>query len=223
MSRSWFRVSIRIFSVFLLIAGLVAGVYIGVTRHTSDAAATKAAREASHERALDALDRVSRDASRAARDYKLRGDAASRAKRKADAAGKDAADRAAAADKSLVDKPKPSPSSAPIGPIPASCRAYSGNKAIGCKLMLDWGFGLDQMPCLEKIWDHESGWNEHAQNPSSGAYGIPQALPGDKMAQYGDDWRDNPATQIKWGLDYVKGRYDSPCGAWSSWQANGWY
>lgn len=221
MSRSWIRVSLRVFSVFLLVAGLVAGVYIGVTRHAADAAAARAANESAHERALDALDRVSRDASRTARDYKLRGDAANLAKRKADAAGKDAADRAAAADKSL--KKKPSPSSSPIGPIPASCKAYSGNKAIGCKLMLDWGFKLDQMPCLENIWDKESGWNEHAQNSSSGAYGIPQALPGDKMAEYGDDWRDNPATQIKWGLDYIKGRYDSPCGAWSYWQANGWY
>jgi hypothetical protein len=62
----------------------------------------------------------------------------------------------------------------------------------------------------------------NASNPS-GAYGIPQALPGDKMAVYGDDWQTNPTTQIKWGLNYIAGRYSTPCGAWSFWQSNGWY
>ncbi|MFF3247564.1 transglycosylase SLT domain-containing protein [Streptomyces sp. NPDC002870] len=81
----------------------------------------------------------------------------------------------------------------------------------------------DQFQCFSNIVDHESTWNYRAQNPSSGAYGLVQALPGSKMASAGDDWQTNPATQIKWGLNYMNSRYDSPCGAWSFWQANHWY
>lgn len=110
-----------------------------------------------------------------------------------------------------------------VGPIPASCAAYTGNRAIGCKLLLDWGFALDQMPCLDKLWTKESGWTTTSTNKSSGAYGVPQALPGSKMSKYGDDWRTNPATQIKWGLDYIKGRYSTPCGAWSFFLSHNWY
>ncbi|WP_374109075.1 tachylectin-related carbohydrate-binding protein [Streptomyces sp. CC228A] len=77
--------------------------------------------------------------------------------------------------------------------------------------------------CLEKLWDKESGWRWNASNPSSGAYGIPQSLPGSKMGTAGADWQTNPLTQIKWGLGYVDGRYGSPCGAWRFFQANNWY
>ncbi|GHF86866.1 transglycosylase SLT domain-containing protein [Streptomyces filamentosus] len=80
-----------------------------------------------------------------------------------------------------------------------------------------------QFQCFSNIVDHESTWNYRAQNPSSGAYGLVQALPGSKMASAGADWQTNPATQIKWGLSYMNGRYGSPCGAWSFWQANRWY
>ncbi|AWK11185.1 transglycosylase domain-containing protein [Streptomyces spongiicola] len=81
----------------------------------------------------------------------------------------------------------------------------------------------DQFQCFSNIVDHESTWNYRAQNPSSGAYGLVQALPGSKMASAGADWQTNPATQIKWGLSYMNDRYGSPCGAWSFWQANRWY
>ncbi|MEV5973840.1 transglycosylase SLT domain-containing protein [Streptomyces sp. NPDC051921] len=81
----------------------------------------------------------------------------------------------------------------------------------------------DQFQCFSNIVDHESGWNYTATNASSGAYGLVQALPGSKMSTAGADWRTNPATQIKWGLSYMNGRYGSPCGAWSFWQANHWY
>jgi hypothetical protein len=108
-------------------------------------------------------------------------------------------------------------------PVPSSCGEYSGNRALGCALLLEAGFGLDQMPCLEKLWTKESGWNERARNASSGAYGIPQALPGSKMAEYGSDWETNPVPQIKWGLNYIANRYGDPCGAWSFFQANNWY
>ncbi|HEY9330038.1 MAG TPA: transglycosylase SLT domain-containing protein [Streptomyces sp.] len=81
----------------------------------------------------------------------------------------------------------------------------------------------DQFQCFSNIVNHESSWNYRASNPSSGAYGLVQALPGSKMASAGADWQTNPATQIKWGLNYMDSRYGSPCGAWSFWQANHWY
>ncbi|WP_455352721.1 aggregation-promoting factor C-terminal-like domain-containing protein [Streptomyces sp. SYSU K217416] len=81
----------------------------------------------------------------------------------------------------------------------------------------------DQFQCFSNIVTRESTWNYRAENPSSGAYGLVQALPGTKMASAGADWRTNPATQIKWGLNYMDDRYGSPCGAWSFWQANHWY
>ncbi|GAA2589886.1 hypothetical protein GCM10010399_20000 [Dactylosporangium fulvum] len=113
--------------------------------------------------------------------------------------------------------------SAPKYPVPSSCDVYTGNKKIGCAVLVGTGFGLDQMPCLEKLWQKESGWNHTAQNRSSGAYGIPQALPGSKMATVGADWKTNPETQIRWGLGYIKGRYKTPCAAWSHSQSTGWY
>ncbi|MGP4005727.1 transglycosylase SLT domain-containing protein [Streptomyces sp. 4N124] len=81
----------------------------------------------------------------------------------------------------------------------------------------------DQFQCFSNIVDHESGWNYKAVNPSSGAYGLVQAYPGSKMSSAGADWQTNPATQIKWGLNYMNDRYGSPCDAWAFWQANGSY
>ncbi|WP_030326577.1 transglycosylase SLT domain-containing protein [Streptomyces sp. NRRL B-3229] len=80
-----------------------------------------------------------------------------------------------------------------------------------------------QFQCFSNIVNHESTWNYLAVNAASGAYGLVQSLPGNKMASAGADWRTNPATQIKWGLGYMNGRYGSPCGAWSYWQAHGNY
>jgi hypothetical protein len=107
--------------------------------------------------------------------------------------------------------------------IPASCGAYSGNRAIACALLPTYGFSLSQMPALDKLWQKESGWNHKASNPSSGAYGIPQALPGSKMGTIASDWRTNPATQIKWGLGYVKSRYGTPNNAWAHFLSHNWY
>jgi hypothetical protein len=106
---------------------------------------------------------------------------------------------------------------------PAGCAQYSGNQMIACQLLPSFGFSTSEMSALVPMWSRESGWSASAENPSSGAYGIPQALPGDKMASVASDWRTNPATQIKWGLDYIKSRYGTPSAAWSFWQANGWY
>ena len=86
-----------------------------------------------------------------------------------------------------------------------------------------FGYGADQFSCFDWIIKHESNWNVHATNPSSGAYGLPQSLPGNKMATVASDWRDNPATQIIWGAKYMKDRYGSPCAAQSYWQGHGNY
>lgn len=90
-------------------------------------------------------------------------------------------------------------------------------------LMPQFGFGADQFGCLDSLWTRESQWNPAAHNPSSGAHGIPQSLPGSKMASAGPDWETNPATQITWGLGYIQDRYGSPCGAWAHSESHGWY
>jgi uncharacterized protein YabE (DUF348 family) len=96
-------------------------------------------------------------------------------------------------------------------------------RAIGQELAAGRGWTGDQWQCLDSLFQKESGWNPSAQNKSSGAYGIPQALPGSKMGTVAADWQTNPATQITWGLNYIAGRYGTPCGAWSHSQSTGWY
>jgi len=86
-----------------------------------------------------------------------------------------------------------------------------------------FGYGDDEYSCFNNIIIRESKWRIDATNPRSGAYGIPQALPGSKMASAGSDWRTNPATQIIWSLGYMKDRYGSPCAAWSFKRSRGWY
>ena len=86
-----------------------------------------------------------------------------------------------------------------------------------------YGYGSSQFSCFNNIIMRESMWKINATNPSSGAYGIPQALPGSKMATIASDWRTNPATQIIWGIEYMKDRYGSPCGAWGFKSSHGWY
>lgn len=99
----------------------------------------------------------------------------------------------------------------------------SGSKAIAAQMVTERGWSASEFTCLESLWQKESGWNHTAENRSSGAYGIPQSLPGNKMASAGEDWQTNPATQIKWGLGYIADRYGSPCNAWQASQAKGWY
>jgi len=96
-------------------------------------------------------------------------------------------------------------------------------QAIAYDLVLARGWDEQQYACLVALWNRESHWNVYAHNPTSGAYGIPQALPGEKMASVGDDWRTNPRTQIRWGLGYIEGRYGTPCAAWESSESRGWY
>ncbi len=108
-----------------------------------------------------------------------------------------------------VSAPAPNPGS-------AQSIAYNMLPSFGFSQSSQWG-------CLLNIWNRESGWNYQAENPYSGAYGIPQALPGSKMATAGADWQTNPATQIKWGLGYIQSIYGTPCGAWNFELANGYY
>lgn len=96
-------------------------------------------------------------------------------------------------------------------------------RAIAQTMVADRGWGADQFACLDSLWQKESGWNVTADNPSSSAYGIPQALPGSKMASAGADWQTNAATQITWGLGYISGRYGTPCAAWQHSQAKNFY
>ncbi|WP_225821052.1 transglycosylase SLT domain-containing protein [Streptomyces naphthomycinicus] len=102
---------------------------------------------------------------------------------------------------------------------PAQAAPASSAQSIAHQMIPD----AAQFNAFSKIVEHESGWNPAATNSSSGAYGLVQALPGSKMASAGSDWKTNPATQIKWGLDYMNSRYGSPVKAWNFWQANGWY
>ncbi|WIE74451.1 transglycosylase SLT domain-containing protein [Curtobacterium sp. MCSS17_007] len=95
-------------------------------------------------------------------------------------------------------------------------------QAIAQQMVAARGWGADQYNCLVSLWNKESGWRVNAYNPS-GAYGIPQALPGSKMATAGADWQTNPATQITWGLNYISGVYGTPCGAWGHSVSHNWY
>jgi hypothetical protein len=128
---------------------------------------------------------------------------------------------AAAAKAAEVRKPTAS-SSVPTAPAAASASAAEA-QAIARGMLGSRGWGDDQFSCLVSLWHKESGWNAQAMNRSSGAYGIPQALPGSKMASAGADWQTNAATQISWGFGYIAGRYGTPCSAWSHSQSVGWY
>jgi uncharacterized protein YabE (DUF348 family) len=105
---------------------------------------------------------------------------------------------------------------------PGFVTTATGNQKIAADMLVSRGWGEDQFSCLVSLWTKESGWRTDAANPS-GAYGIPQALPGDKMASVGADWQTNPATQITWGLNYIAGVYGTPCAAWGHSQATNWY
>lgn len=136
---------------------------------------------------------------------------------------------------SVYVKPKPTPTPEPVVEAAESATPATGwappfvtpdpgsAQAIAYQMVLARGWGDDQFACLVALWNKESGWRVNAYNASSGAYGIPQALPGNKMASAGADWETNPATQIAWGLGYIGGRYGSPCGAWGHSQSVGWY
>ena len=129
-----------------------------------------------------------------------------------------------------VATPEPKPTQSSSGGSSGGSTNYgptvpaSESQAIAAQMISARGWGDEQFTCLVKLWDKESGWRVNAENSSSGAYGIPQSLPGNKMAAAGDDWRTNPATQISWGINhYIAPRYGTPCAAWEHSQAKNWY
>ena len=101
--------------------------------------------------------------------------------------------------------------------------AYGDPRDIARAMIGDYGWSSTEFTCLDQLYISESGWDVNADNPTSSAYGIPQALPGEKMASAGADWRTNPATQIEWGLGYIRDVYGTPCSAMSFKSGNGWY
>ncbi|MDX2375205.1 lytic transglycosylase domain-containing protein [Microbacterium sp. LRZ72] len=157
----------------------------------------------------------------AAEKKKAEEEAAEEARREAEAAAEAAAqaEAEAAAETEAAEASSPAPAPAPV--------VASGNPGAAQEtargMLSSFGWGGDQFSCLVSLWNKESGWRVEAYNASSGATGIPQALPGSKMASAGSDWQTNAATQIRWGLGYIDGRYGSPCAAWSHSQSVGWY
>lgn len=127
--------------------------------------------------------------------------------------------------RSAADPTKLVALSAEAGPAMTQAEDASDRdpREVGRLLLAEQGFGEGQWSCLDSLWTKESGWQVDADNPTSSAYGIPQSLPGSKMASAGDDWETNPATQIRWGLGYIEDRYGTPCSAWAHSQANNWY
>ena len=140
-----------------------------------------------------------------------------------------ASKRAEAAAKKAAAAQSPAATQTPAAAQPsqtatATVPAASGSPQQIAEAMLgSFGWSASQFSCLDPLWAHESGWSVSAYNAGSGAFGIPQALPGSRMASAGPDWQTDAATQIRWGLEYIKGTYGSPCGAWAHEEATGWY
>jgi hypothetical protein len=207
----------RVLAAAILLFGVAGGAYVGQERDTGATGAEQAATVTAEVQMLQRMAEVRERTDRGGRS--------------AIGAAESTAGEPVGRGEVVATSPAPEPEPAsdppagnpPSTSVPASCSEYDGNRATGCALLLEWGFSLDQMSCLDNLWTRESGWNHLAENPSSGAYGIPQSLPGNKMAEYGDDWRTNPVTQIQWGLSYIENRYGTPCSAWSFFQANNWY
>jgi hypothetical protein len=179
------------------------GVTHALASSATDAATARAAQAAA-------------DAAKAAADQAARAAADAAAQAAADAAAQAAADvaaRQAEADRVARDAQRQAVADAAKGDPRATARA----------MLAGFGWSDSQFSCLNSLWTKESGWNPSATNPSSGAYGIPQSLPASKMATAGADYRTNPATQIRWGLTYIKSSYGSPCSAWAHSQAVNWY
>lgn len=117
----------------------------------------------------------------------------------------------------LVDKEDPLTFDPAVFLFPHGTASNKANEALGKELAAEIGWTGAEWDCLDQLWIGESGWDETAENKSSLAYGIPQSLPPEKMAVYGDDYRTNPVTQIRWGMDYIARRYGTPCVAWTLW------
>lgn len=230
------RYGVRSAAVAMLMAGVGGGVYLSQDRaHADDSAAAQAAWEANRAEELYLKDRHREyteltaslhDSSRAAaaRAAKTAEDEAKRARTANDAVTRKKKEQQQAAANAQAEKDKANAAIKPYdGPVPSSCASYTGHRKTGCSVMVGQGFAVSEFGCLDKLWTRESGWNPKADNPTSDAYGIAQANPGSKMASVADDWQTNPATQVIWGLGYIKGRYGTPCAALTHSNNSGWY
>ena len=145
------------------------------------------------------------------------------------AAAKAAAAKAAAAKAAALKSAEQAAAARKAAAKPAqraqsAVTAPSGSpEQIAQQMLSQFGWSSSQFSCLQPLWEHESGWSVTAENPASGAYGIPQSLPASQMSSAGGDWQTNAATQIRWGLTYIQGRYGSPCGAWAHEESDNWY
>jgi hypothetical protein len=225
--RLWNRAGLyRSLGALVLVGGIAGGVAVAADGPSREPAK---ASNAADSRPLNVADLERQDAERAEAERAAR----DTAQRKADEAAVAAAEQVKKSASPSVSKSTAAGGGKPVPAGPASCDVgnfkspNAGNKSTGCKLLSEFGFGLDQMGCLEKLWIKESQWSITAHNSGSGAHGIPQALPESRLADTsqggGADYRTNPATQIRWGLTYIKKRYGQPCGAWSHSQSTGWY
>jgi pyruvate/2-oxoglutarate dehydrogenase complex dihydrolipoamide acyltransferase (E2) component len=179
----------------------------GLAKSAQDLKAAEAAARVAARRQAAARQEARQEARKAARAAAVKAAAVKAAAVKA-AAARAARQQQAAAAPAAVAQPA-TPSGSP--------------QQIAAGMLGSYGWSSSQFSCLQPLWNAESGWNVSATNTSSGAYGIPQALPGSKMASAGADWQTDAATQIRWGLGYIRSVYGSPCGAWSHEQAYGWY
>ncbi|RNE66693.1 aggregation-promoting factor C-terminal-like domain-containing protein [Cryobacterium tepidiphilum] len=179
------------------------------------------------EKTQDATKKVqaaAKEADRKAAVAKAKAEAAAKAKAEAEARAAEEAAAAEAAAEQESSSDSSSGSSSDYSAPPASSVSSGDARSIARSMASSqYGWGDDQFQCLNSLWERESGWSVSAYNASSGATGIPQALPGNKMASYGSDWQTNPATQIAWGLNYISGSYGTPCAAWGHSESVGWY
>jgi Tfp pilus assembly protein PilX len=235
---------VRIFAVGVLVTGVGVGLTAGYLTKTGDTLTVRESAAAQELKGQETLELPPPNTNNpqplpaGARSTQVREEIAAEAKAKAiakakaEAAAREAKVRADQAAKARASRSKSREASGPKGegppPVPVDCKTLSGTRQIGCSLMVSFGhFPSNQFTCLEKLWTRESHWNPRAHNGDpndwSRAHGIPQAKPGGKMSEYGADWKTNPVPQIKWGLNYIKDRYGTPCGAWGHSEATGWY
>lgn len=229
LHRSALRVSdLRPLTLLAAVLGLVAALVVGLTVGTSALVETAVASDASTDPSLPRSSTLA-DATEKSALAALAGPSArEQLAEHAEQARKDEKARKAAAEKAAAEKAarkaeEERKAAAERAARSQARRAVADPKAAARSLLGDYGWGADQFSCLDSLWTKESGWKHTADNPTSSAYGIPQALPGSKMASAGSDWETNPVTQITWGLGYIADVYGSPCAAWSHSQAVNWY
>jgi hypothetical protein len=187
------------------------GLGTGLTDQTGQA---RSVADSTANQALQAYELRDTQAELAAARWQAAQERAARAEKKAAAARAAQAAAQAAAQPAASRSAQTAPAAAPV---PSGSAQQIAEAMLG-----SFGWSSGQFSCLDSLWQRESGWSVTAANPD-GAYGIPQALPGDKMASAGPDWQTDAATQIRWGLEYIQSLYGSPCGAWDHELATGWY